>query len=327
MKTLRKALCLSILAYSTAPLFASSCPFSFGSSNTHEETTPVVDPGLASEKLASIWQKIEESHYTELPPITSAGMSGTLNLLKTKYLTTTFTHNGDEFPEGREKVIHKWGTSIKVDWVPYPKHGYSGIFAEGSSNVLLRFSYAKPPQNGKSVPGMGIKVFIDNKPSVNLMAMNGLDEQVGLNIFANSFTNALKAPRWSLQSFLLSHSFAGALKLLRDYQGSPFVLKTEHFASVHSNGSKPEYVRAPYKLVFIPTAAAQALMGDSAEDFRTLLAGHGKGLRLYEIFASDSAEEGDKLNYIGYLIGSSEFVASSYADKELFFQHFSPAVK
>lgn len=326
MNTLLKLLYPTILASFASPLLAdlSKCPFSREKALVETAPCDNNETGLATNKLSLIWQKIEASRYTNLPEITGSSMAGGLNLLKPKFLSTTFNHAGDELPEGREKHIHKWGTSILVNWVPFPKHTYSGLFAEGSSNVLLRFSYAKPPQNDHSIPGMAIKVFIDNKPSVNLMAMNGLNEQQGLNIFENPFTNALPAPRWSLQSFLLSHSFASTLKMLGD-KGSPLVLKTEHFASVKNNGSKVEHVHAPYKLIFKPTASAKALMENKTDDFRTVLAGQGKGLELYEIFAIDQERGGDHLDYIGSLFGASDFVASEYGDSKLFFQHYSPA--
>lgn len=279
----------------------------------------------AQQKSDELWQKIVQTKYDALPKFQGVGFSDTLNLLSSDYVAKAFSHHGDQMIEGRPKLIHTLGIVARVEWISLKDfHPFTGLFASGAKYGFVRFSLAKPPSQTHCVPGMGLKLFVDNHQSRNLMAMYSLDEQEGHHIFANPLSNVLEEPAFSLTSYLLKRSFSKALKKLGDHHGSPLILRTNHMAEIAENGEMITAIKAPYRLLFVPTKQAQDLMTDKGleEGFREQLAGKGNNAILYTILAS-SLEDGQESTVypIGYLRTTSDFVASQYADEQLFFKH------
>ena len=296
----------------------------------------------AAETSRDIWQQVELSKYeNRLPDITAAStwrslismLPGCLagdGIFNPDHLTKTFTHSGDVMPQGRTKDIHGFGTTIKVKWIAETEHPYTGIFSSGAEYGVARFSLAKPPTEENSTPGMGLKIFVDDKESVNIMAMYSLDGQTSHHIFANDFSNVLGKPAPGFINDKLNEAFTESLRQIGDRHGSPRELSIEHFARLTSDGTTVQEVQAPYRLIFRPTEAVKSLMQDDfQQDFRAQLEGKGEKVTLYAIFATHKLENNreSEPKLIGHLLGDSPFIASEFGDKHLFFRHFNKAAK
>ncbi len=300
----------------------------------HHEVSEKI--GFAKEKSDSIWQQILSTQYSKenLSEIEGPGFFGTPKLLCSKFVSKTFVTepgDNDKMQEGRSKLIHGMGTVIRAKWVPVSHNApyrFTGIFESGAEQVLARFSLAKPPTidmakpvNNNFTPGMGLKVLLDGRDSLNIMAMKSLDGQKEQNIFEHTFTNVLPPPASGIVSYLLSRSFTGGLNQLGAVDPNPLVLPLKHLASLDSRGNLVDKPFEPFRINFKPTAAAKALMHEATlkDDFRNVLAGKGEGVVLYEIWVSTADSKTEW--HVGSLEGTSGFVASQYGDEVLRFKH------
>jgi hypothetical protein len=76
----------------------------------------------------------------------------------------------------------------------------------------------------------------------------------------------------------------------------------------------------PYAIVFVPTKSLRDLCDLRDElDFRKQLEGKGHGMTLFDVYAKGSPE--GKLSAIGTIQARSNFIASAFGDKALFFKH------
>jgi hypothetical protein len=214
-------------------------------------------------------------------------------------------------PEGRAKIIHPLGVTAPVVWRP-SANAYTGIFQTGGVG-LARLSLAGDPDVLGFTPGMGLKILVDGRPSVNLQVMYSLDGQgENKNFFQNTFSNNIPAPK-----SLLLKPLAFLFSLVKN---PPTYLPVVHFASVTDKGLRIESPLAPYSLHFRPHAdVANLFPSKSDQDFRNQLATLQAGTVLYEIWAKRTKSA--KATFIGELELADAFVASQYQDQQLFFQH------
>lgn len=271
----------------------------------------------AIEKQSILWDNIAAQPYSELPGL-DEGSSPSLREIFFSGIAQSFTSPTDEMVSGRKKIIHKWGTSVKVRFEADPTHPYSGIFQSGAVGIA-RMSLALPYKSGSDfVPGLAVKFFVDGEPSKNVTVMQRLEGQgSNTNYFHGTFTNILPDPSstatkvgtWAFEVFV-----EDAIRLLVD-----------HVASVSSGGIKPQQARAPYQLLFAPAIGRST--DENSADFRLELAKIPAGSVLYEIYARDSQAERSEVFKLGQLITESEFVASQYQDEVLYFQHSGTELK
>jgi hypothetical protein len=271
----------------------------------------------ALQKRTQLWSEIKAKPYSELPDVRSGvGIGFILSSLGTfSTLAVSFDHTSDEMPVGRRKIIHPFGTVAAVRWVPTKNHSYTGIFQSGGHGIA-RLSIAGDPNLLGNTFGMGLKIFVNKKPSVNLHVMHSLDGQgEDNNFFAHNFTNNIPEP-----TSLILKPLAALFALVQD---PPTYLPVDHFARVNSKGSEVEDFNAPFSLVFKPASDVKGLFdsnSDSDSDFRDDLASLTKGTTLYQVYALRVKSDRKPL-LIGSIVLDSLFVASEYADQKLFFQH------
>jgi hypothetical protein len=110
---------------------------------------------------------------------------------------------GDTFEDGffgpRTKYVHSVGSVAKAKFVPVANNGgFTGMFAEGCDNVLLRYSVAKQDDQTKGTaagawdnftPGIAFKFLRDGTRSANFMVMKTVNGQDSWNPFAYDFSN------------------------------------------------------------------------------------------------------------------------------------------
>jgi hypothetical protein len=281
------------------------------------------DALTAGEKQSILWNQILDTPYDHLP--TSDPSLSLWHLFVSSFLQTSFTHTSDEMPVGRPKLIHTYGTVAQVELIMnVPASKYTGIFRSGGIG-LARLSLAK--QAGSFTPGMGLKILVDQQPSVNFQVMYSLDGQGDdRNMFENKFTNVVEAPK----SFILKPlgiAFENAVQALsgnpKDKPASALVLPLYEAAEVNSNGTlvaQSEVVVEPSVFVFTPTAELKnGYASKVGEDFRVALGEIAEGTVLYTVSVKDKFSSAEEV--IGRLVLRSQFVASEYGDSKLFFQH------
>lgn len=281
----------------------------------------VLEAQSASEKERHLFELVEKSAYGDnLPEIVGPSAWAATSLLDASYDSQVFSHPGDIMITGRQKLIHGYGTTALVSFSPSVHHPYTGLLSSGAPHGIIRISFARPPSANELIPGIGLKFFIDGKPSLNVLAMPSLDPQSEANIFAHPYTTDLKAPQWSFLKWLLENRFASALSYVGLGGGNPRSLSLTQLVSQTSMGERVSSPVDPFALVFVPTKELSNLCDSEAyQDFRVQLEGKGKGVPLFEVFAKGSPE--GKLVSVGTITATSNFIASAFGDEKLYFRH------
>ena len=213
----------------------------------------------AKSKQEILWNNSTSTLYSVLPT-GNPGVIESLSLLSSKFLLPSFTHVSDEIPRGRKKLLHTYGSVAKVRWVPVGNHSYTGLFDSGAVGIA-RLSLAR--QGGNFIPGMGLKLLIDGRPSANLHVMNRLDGQgENKNFFEHTFTNDLPKPNFALE--LLAVAFDEAVNYLRP-GSSPFHLPVGHLAKRDREGMLQRNIQFPAVLEFRPTLTVQMSPSSNAD--------------------------------------------------------------
>ena len=258
-----------------------------------------------------------------LPKIESPSAWDALSLLNPDYDAKTFSHDGDLMPKDRLKLIHGYGSTALIAFIPTRDHPYTGLFGSGAPYGLVRISLAKAPSvsgTPKLLPGLGLKFFIDGKPSVNVLAMPSLDPQSEFNIFAHSYTTDIAMPSWSILNWLLETQFTRALTHVGQSGGNPRSLSLTQLASQTSLGEVVSSPVEPYALALVPQKDLQNFCETKRyEDFRVQIEGQGVGMTLFEVKAQGAP--GGEFITIGTIVARSGFIASSFGDEKLFFKH------
>lgn len=269
----------------------------------------------ANEKLSLLWnEKIVPTAYHVLPPIKFFSIVYKFfKLLSPSYLSVTFKLVSDEFPARRERLIHPNGSVAKVEWVPDAGIQLSGIFQTGAVG-LVRLSLAGNPDAARSyIPGMGLKLFLDGKPSVNLQVMHKLTGQgKNQNFFKESFSNVIPDPPFFLWLFALAFSTA---------KNPPTELHIDHLTLIEKNGTTvpAEKVIPVYQIVMMPNHALD-IDPNTQNDFRDELGKIPDNSLLYTLYARHTKT--DELLKVGTLVTRSRFISSAYGDERIFFQHY-----
>lgn len=270
----------------------------------------------AAEKREITWRKIVEAPYEKLPEMTFVPTGGwtvvhtTRTIRDAAHLGQAFDHVGDEMPVGRTKVIHAYGSSVAVDFVAASGHPFTGLFRTGAVGIA-RLSLGTPhASTGSFVPGLGLKLFVDGRPSKNMHVMEKLEGQdQNQNYFAHAFTNKLPEPM-STATKVGDWYFSRFVK-------NPIFLTVDHVASVEANGQAVFQTVAPSQIFFVP--AQDLKISETGPDFRLELNRIPVGTKLYDVYGT--LGESEERILIGAVVTQSEFVASEYSDKKLYFQH------
>src|SRR5262249_41735049 len=121
------------------------------------------------------------------------------------YLRQTFLVAADELPVGRTKIIHTYGTAACIELVPRRGHPFTGVFRSGARGIA-RLSLAFPGDD--FCPGIGLKLLIDGKPSVNVVPLPSLLGQGrDQNVFARAYVNPAPTETTGIAEAVLKRTF------------------------------------------------------------------------------------------------------------------------
>lgn len=271
-----------------------------------------------------LWAAIEQGgRYAKHDLPTGGAVRGALKAVWGRFtLRTTFTDDAD-VRRKRRKTFHRWGTSVAVRYeavrsglagricTPAPfDNPYTGVFESGAPGIA-RLSLGLGDVASLWAPGIGLKLFVDGKPSVNVHAIPRAGKQESKNFMAATLDTKIDAT--PLDGFL---KFAG--------DADPTHRRTDHVAAVTASGAAVAEPKSPFRIEFRP---GQAISYSSpprwgSEDFRASLAKIEAGSVLYEVWAVPSADTTpDGASHIGNIRTESGFVASAFQDRRLHFQH------
>lgn len=267
----------------------------------------------ASEKLSTHIRMMQNTKYITLPTL-NPNASSLLKLFNREALAESFLNDSDERKpdiQGSIKPIHTQGVSVPIVYSPSSTN-YTGLFASGGVGIL-RLSEAV---NSKPwTYGMGMKILIDGKPSVNFHAMFSLDGQGDdTNFFSNSFTTHVESPQRTLLK-ILAYSFHRALPFIsknpNNRPNDETFIPLIEAASIGSNGTVEENPVAPTKIIFAPRVSINSKNGN---DFRSEIIDQVQPESIiYDMFDENNV-------VLGTIRSTSQFIASSYGD-DMFFKH------
>ncbi|MBF0312684.1 MAG: hypothetical protein HQK52_04670 [Oligoflexia bacterium] len=265
----------------------------------------------ADHKREILWEQIVDSKWQTLPAFNDNSWNSILkNISAMIHLNQSFDHTSDEMPVGRVKFIHTFGTVVQFSFISSNDHPFTGIYKEGGIG-LARLSLAAAPTSVGYTPGIALKFLIDGRPSQNVIAMYRLEgQQDNWNYFEYPFSNKIPEPTtWTL--WALGKIF----ELVRNPATD---LPVSHLASLSQQGISVDAAVAPEQLFFQPSLEVRhRIAPTSREDIRLSLATIPAGTSLYDVYGQYQG----KSYFIGKIVTDSEFIASSYGDKNLFFQH------
>ncbi|XP_055340729.1 uncharacterized protein LOC129589860 [Paramacrobiotus metropolitanus] len=267
-----------------------------------------------------LWRNIAAKPYpTNAMPTINFQVPVTNQLLNQSFIIQAFTLTGDEFPVDRPKLIHTYGSTGKVTLEIFRNSSYSGMFAAGSMNPgIIRFSLGDITAASFG-PSFALKLFVDHRPSVNIVAMNNPDGQgTDRNFFSKTFTNFRPAPMDAnnikfgkiFHDALLTKLSGGECQRPLDENRLPVYDVAAAYAG--------RRVNAPTVLKFIPNPAVGSDPSSQA-DFRLNLNRIRPESLLYTVAAK--ATENSREEIIGRIWLRSPLVSSEYQDKRLLFQH------
>ena len=235
---------------------------------------------------------------------------------------------------------------------------YSGMFANGAANCIVRVSTAAQPAprpesmlgrlgqfaakamagkiiNSTLFPFVAIKACCDGvgRPSANLLFAGCKTGQESRDVLESAVA--------TMMTEKVGVALMPVVANMRAHSAHPLALGVSNWASVDESGAPCDDPRFPWAVVLMPTAEARALMADgltrndddaaaSGEPPRfdgfidALVASVATGTALYDVFACaapvDAVTGGRGLQRIGRMTTTSSFVHSG-PSSSLFFQH------
>jgi hypothetical protein len=272
---------------------------------------PPSNPGYqaqsAAEKQASLWRELSTPYATRPDP-GSAGVGrsfiDTLKALFIPILEKTFSDPADSRAP-HTKIFHPFGSVAKVVFEPAAGSPYSGLFQSGAVGIA-RLSQATG--DGSKIPGIGLKLLVDGRPSVNVHAIPSFDPQTSDDFFLRAPSNVIPPPKGLVLRFL---------NWVASFVANPLRRPVDALAATNPAGEPVAEPKAPYQILFQPADAHfdPAFHGD----FRDGLAQIPSGTVIYRLVARENGS--DREVVLGDLRTQSRFVASEYGDRELSFEH------
>jgi hypothetical protein len=269
-----------------------------------------------SNSLSAALSQSQGTAYSSLPGWSGADITSPLNLIKfsAENMAETFDDYQDTLPDGRPKLIHARGSLAPVKFtVTANPNGHTGLFATGGDSCVARLSTAINPTGGSFTPGMAIKCYRDNQPSGNIISMYSLDGQ-GSNwdFFANQFSNVIAEPTSAALKIVETTVFNRASHCATH-------LSLKQWSEVDQNGNTADSPSWPQQMFFVP-ADVHFDTTSGHGDFRDDLASIAVGSKLWDIYVSETVKDGASYK-IAEITTTGKFIASSYSDNTLFFQH------
>ena len=283
----------------------------------------------ADRKAEWLWTDLivpEQYDDISLPPYTQDMLAILGTVIRPSVLGRSFIARADVMPEGRPKIIHTRGSVAMVELVTRDDSPFTGLLAPkaggGGAIGLIRLSTAAPYDQKTPffIPGFGLKLLIDGRPSADTLAMNHTNGQGrDIDMFSNPCTHDLRNAHRHLRDTGRKMDF-----FFRFVTSQPRHLLIDHFAEQRRDGTEVADPVVPDRLVFEPSPEVHRFFrGHEGEDYRRTLWALESGTTLYDL-ASVSDDDGPSVP-IGSLRTTTEFVSSPGGDRIWFHHEHDPA--
>jgi len=293
----------------------------------------------AKDKEARLLELMRQSEYQEFPNDWIGILTANKALAWTAHNGTigeTFDRYSDEYMTEHAKIIHTHGSVASVRLVPLPSAAHmSGLF-RGAPHGVIRLSLVKDPKepcygvpftSGCFTPGIALKMLRNGTYSSNLIAMNLLgDDNDDYNFFSKPLKTWVPLPT-GLGASVVNTIFSYAAE-------APHHLGNWQFAREGSDDEKVDIAKVPSNVYFVPDRGLTHRFESSAHEFRDDLAELPVNTTLYDMVVTPSDKpclcdnepcadvtQCDGHVVIAKVVTTSRFIASSYGDNRLFFNH------
>lgn len=275
----------------------------------------------ARQKLATLWEQVEKTEYDRMPTYADFGDSTLKDILGflPRNLSGAFGNQNDVIEEGRQKLIHKLGSTATFrfepanpDYQPY----------EG----LIRLSNAVNPAGGTVYPSFSVKV-----------PLSGTERSINFNI-GKSFdgqrigNDPKGPPDFNFFRDDATYPFSNELPLTpRSSLGRAFkwIFDRAHFTPNYipiDELTKVMNRAAPRRLIFRAPKPIRDLMDSNVyQEERAKFASINPGSVLFDVYESDGLNDSGRL--VGRMITTARFVASGFGDRHLYFRHESRGLR
>ncbi|CDW76274.1 UNKNOWN [Stylonychia lemnae] len=286
----------------------------------HEKSGPVYEGQTAASKMQQLWSLASERQQSQAwlwTPFT-LGIFFENVAVTTQRVADTYE---DTLIGRRFKFVHSVGSLAKFQYTTTANaEGYTGIFASGCDNGIIRFSTAKEFITSKSsadqaydnfIPAIAMKFLRSGVHSGNVMGMYGVNGIHSWNFFKEDFSNHIPG-----SDGILLNLIGTALQ-----SATPFVqyLGLSDIAKYDQDGNEAANIKFPFKLVFEPQL--RNLFPETFTlDYQEQLATIASNTVLYKVYAYDGPHSVNKVE-IGQLKITSQIMKSEFGDKFLFFKH------
>lgn len=269
----------------------------------------------AEAKRNWIWNEaIEKTRHKNLPELQDIKIFQLIFASMSKKL-----ENASDFsPRKWKKSIHRRAVVAQIRYVPEPSTRFSGVFKDGGIGIL-RASLTYTPEKRGVAPGIALKIFQNQAPSLDASFLPSLDSQgQNYNFFAKTFSNYVPKSK-KLGAKFVALLFSRATRPTN-------MISLKHF--VPNEGPAP-------RQVFLKAAEGIHFAESPARDFRGDFLTLSPGTVLLDVYARtdekandfDDFTSGKSTEYeaksvrIGKIVLESNFVASAFGDDGLFFRH------
>ena len=279
----------------------------------------------AKYKQDYIWKRItqsnnESSSYYSLLQMTKLLLPVWLGGMS---IDSSMNLESDQFPEGRNKLIHSVGNLVKFKfvWTKTANSLYSGSFKQADYGIA-RFSSAKQAIGNKTQPGIGFKILRDGKRSGDFFTMWDFNGQDSTNFFLHNQSNHFKdLANIDLPAKAIKKKFSAWDEIV-----SMVGLST--FSMYEQDGTKVSVPKAPFALVLQPnpelTKKCEGVpMDGSAYGCLSTIPVGTVLYRIYGVADPIQPKELKKtdMKLLGEMINTSIFTKSKFGDEQLQFTH------
>lgn len=275
----------------------------------------------AKRKLDVLWRRILTTEYSKRPGYKDlkGSLLKELGGFLPSQLSKAFNNNTDILGAGREKIIHKLGSTALLHFEPKDA-GYKDF------DALIRISNAVDGSGGTMYPSFSIKIPVDGEDrSINFIVGKSFDPQRIGNDFNgkpdfNFFRDDSKYPFSNELPMEPKTGFGKAFKWVFDRAHlAPNYIGVTEMTKVMT---KP----APRRFIFrAPPAIRDLMPSDHYTDEREVMSKIPVGSVLFEVYESTGL--GDPGRLVGELRTTTRFVASKFGDENLYFRHEDRDVK
>jgi hypothetical protein len=211
------------------------------------DADPKIEAEAVDVKLNNLWRKVaaNETIGGKYP------VSGAFGVMNQSVLEVV-ENKRDVMPVGRVKMRHSVGSVCKIEWAVDHASPYSGLFAPGTKEGLVRMSSEEAVDTSQGFrPGLGLKFPRAGRLSGDTVALSSTEKSYW-NFFKHNMSNHHHDRQGNVTEQIeeLSRHFETSSQCFSQ-------VGLSNMAHWSQDGNEAGNVSFPFKLFFVPTQEAQ----------------------------------------------------------------------